>query len=531
MKRDVIRKRIDKDCRKTMFSAMAAYSMGEVVEGAMAVLAASLVGTFADAVFKLDFDLGVGNLVKLLLAVIIGLVFPSLFNMFGEILMTKGALMHDKLLLMRFLDKRYADAMKIDEGEIASRLEDDAIDMRCQWVWVWSEAIVVPVTFIYLLYNVLNVSLIFAVIVFGVSLIKLIVPALAKKLRKEFDMKTREYNGKVKSYETDITKKPHVVKLLGLKEAFVERLDDIYKDYYKTTYNKSLTGLVLARNMSAFLNTFCTLIILLVGAVMVADGSITAGAVAAMVGYFAAFNTVVSGIETIIKNVPLYNNSAERIRYFYEDGESVDGKEVKKVETITADKLSFAYDDKTIFKNISFKIDRGMKVAVCGTNGSGKTTLIKLLCGLLKGYEGSLKLGDAELSGIAVNSWREQFAFAEQDAYLFAGSIKENVWFGKLEATEAEVAGVMDRTGITYLADRDVSVAQKELSGGEKQKISIARALLKNTPFLILDEPDNNLDVETLVWLKEFIKKCDRTVIFISHDADMLEVADARIAL
>ncbi len=531
MKKDSLKKKISADCRKAMLPALIAYSSEGVVSALVGVYTADVLGAFADAVFNLDISFGMTNLWKLVSALVISLVFPALFNMLGEVLMISGAFNHNVLVLGRFLDKKYEDAMSIDEGEAGYRLEWDAIDLRCHWIRIYIKVIVIPVTLIYLLYNVLRVSVPFTVIVFGVSLIKLVVPIAAGKLRAEFDKQTRDYNTRVRSYETEITTRPHVINILALKKAFIGRLDDIYKNYYKDVVGKHLKGLVFARNMSSFLDTFCVLIILFAGAVMVANGAISAGAVAAMVGYFAVFNTLIAGVSRIIQSVPLYNNLVERLKFFYEETENFDGVGIKKVEAIAVDKLSFAYDGKTIFKDVSFKVDKGMKVAVCGVNGSGKSTLIKLLCGLIKGYKGSIKLDDVELSHVAINSWRENFAFAEQDAYLFAGKIKENVWLGNLKATDADVESVMERVGITYLADRDVSASQNELSGGEKQKISIARALLRNTPFLILDEPDNNLDAETLLWLKDFIRSCDRTVIFISHDADVLEVADVRIAL
>lgn len=102
---------------------------------------------------------------------------------------------------------------------------------------------------------------------------------------------------------------------------------------------------------------------------------------------------------------------------------------------------------------------------------------------------------------------------------------------GNLSASIEQIEKVMDKIGILYLADRNIDIEKNDLSGGERQKISIARALLKDSAILLLDEPSNHLDSYTKKWLIEWLRKSDKIVIFTSHDKDLLQISDMQIKL
>lgn len=529
-KRDLLRKAIYLDCRTAMTPAVVFYALEEVGTVLLAVYTASILGAFADNIFSLDLSYGLDNFWKLLLCVGITVVIIPLFEIAGEVLMFSNSLKHDRFVLGRFFDKSFESVMQISEGEAQSRLEDDPIDLRCGWVRIAVKSIVTPPALLYLLYYTLQISVIYTLIVFGISVIKLAVPATVAKLQAVYDRQTREYRTQVRTYETEITTKPYMIKLYAVSQPFTKKLDSLYQDYFQNVFSKSVRCSVVADNISDFLDTFCYLLILLVGAVMIAGGSITAGAVAAMVGYFSVFNTIMENIDFIIKNIPIMKNLVDRLEVIYSRAEDLSGEQVDEVWEIKAEKLSFSYDgENMVFENMDFSIRSGDKTAVCGKNGSGKSTFIQLLCGLLKNYTGSFTLNNSELRTIAIESWRSRFAYAAQDPYLFEGTVRENVHLGNLQAAEADVDDILQKIGIGYLADRKVSMSQNDLSGGEKQKVSIARALMKNTPFLILDEPSNHLDTKTSEWLREFISESSKTILYISYDARFVDLADKQI--
>ena len=250
-----------------------------------------------------------------------------------------------------------------------------------------------------------------------------------------------------------------------------------------------------------------------------------------MIGYFGIFNSIIDNVGSLIRSYPIVKDEIERMEILYIDEENNTGESVNNMSVIEATDISFSFDDKKIFNNISFSIEKGEKVAIVGANGSGKSTVLKLLCGLLKEYEGSIKINGKELNCISVDKWRDCFTFVTQDPYLFEGNVIENIGIGNSFADEAALDNVLERLGITYLADRDVLFNDKTLSGGEKQRISIARALLKGTDLIIFDEPSNNLDMNTIEWISKFIETCSETVIYISHDNDLIGKADKIIRL
>ena len=130
-----------------------------------------------------------------------------------------------------------------------------------------------------------------------------------------------------------------------------------------------------------------------------------------------------------------------------------------------------------------------------------------------------------------VNKPLDKKEHVTQDPFLFKGTVRENVKLGNLSDSIEQIEKVMDKIGILYLADRNIDIEKNDLSGGERQKISIARALLKDSAILLLDEPSNHLDSYTKKWLIEWLRKSDKIVIFTSHDKDLLQISDMQIKL
>jgi ABC-type multidrug transport system fused ATPase/permease subunit len=200
------------------------------------------------------------------------------------------------------------------------------------------------------------------------------------------------------------------------------------------------------------------------------------------------------------------------------------------------EQVGFSYKNGyEVLKGLSLEIKKGQIHALVGSSGSGKSTVLKLLCGF---YD--IDKGDIKLYGECYSKWnleqlRKNFAVVSQEVYLFPGSIRDNIAYGKPDATEAEI---IEASKTAYAHDfimnfeegYETMVGERgvRLSGGQKQRISIARAILKNAPVLLLDEPTSALDTnsEKLVQkaLDEFMK--DRTVIIVAHRMSTIVKAD-----
>lgn len=527
-----IHRLISRDCRKAMYPAAIFHTLNDCLVNLLSIYAATVLGSFADSILQMNVDLGVQNIVQLLICLVILVLLMPFVDLLGRLIMLKNSLKHDRKVLRRFLNKKYESIICYDAGDIQYRIEWDVCRLRIYWVELVTKIVMIPIICIYLLYQSLQISWIYTLVVIAISAVKLIVPFSVRKLESRYDKAEREYQTAVRASETEFTRNPVAVKLHGLTNPLIQKLDDIYRKYFASTYVHQTRCKTAASNITAGLDVFCMLAILFAGAVMAAAGLISAGEIAAMMGFFAVYQTVLGNLDFIIRNKPVYENLVERNRLLYCDPEEESGRQTGEISAVQAANLSFSYEEgSSVFENLAFTINAGEKVVIAGQNGSGKSTLTKLLCGLYTGYRGSLRVNGTELSELSMESLRKQVAYAAQDPFLFEGSVRENIRLGNLNASDTETDAVIDRLGIRALAGKNISAGQKELSGGEKQKISIARALLKNTSFLILDEPSNNLDQQTIEWLRNFIASYPKTILYISHEKQMIEIADKKIVL
>lgn len=528
---NIYKKRVVRDCMTTVFPSAVFNVLDAVIGALLIVYTSSIFAKFADAIFEQNISYGMENFGTLIVCVLISLFVMPLFGTIKEILLFNNALKHNRMIYGRYLNKRFKEAQQFSEGEVQYRLEDDAIDVRCMWLDLVTKCIATPIMLGYLLYHSVRISLLYTIIIFFVCTLKLAIPIVTKKLNAKYDKEVREYQTKVRSYEFEVLDQPHKVKMYGLTAPLLQRFDQVYASFFRDTLKKSIRLSAVSSNVSGILDTFCTILILLSGSILVAKGEMTAGGIAAAFGFLSIFNTLFGNISSLIRDFPVFDTLVDRLTVFYTDEEVASGIPVSSPQEITAEDLSFSYDEKSVFQCVNFSIHQGDKVAICGQNGSGKSTLIKLLCGLLKDYSGHIKIDGQELSGLSAHSWYDCIAYTEQDPYLFPMSIRENIHIGNLKASNEELDEVIRKLEIEYLVSRDTQIEDPKLSGGEKQKVSIARALLKNTPIIIMDEPTNNLDRESCMWLRDFIRHSTKTIIFVSHEPELVSCADYKICL
>ena len=319
--------------------------------------------------------------------------------------------------------------------------------------------------------------------------------------------------------------------LLGVKKRWIEKMDKLFQSYYETIYQKNVFFKAVSENLISFMDTFCMVMIMFIGAVMIAKGLISTGNVVAMIGFFPVFSLIEQNLMACIQEIPQFENVLERMKVLYTGHEQTYEKKSDTFEKIKIKDLQYQYNGKRVLKGISFGIESNCKIALMGENGSGKTTLLNILSGALVDYKGSILIDSVELKELNKEWWRTQVAYVTQDPFLFKGTVRENVKLGNLSASIEQIEKVMDKIGILYLADRNIDIEKNDLSGGERQKISIARALLKDSAILLLDEPSNHLDSYTKKRLIEWLRKSDKIVIFTSHDKDLLQISDMQIKL
>lgn len=208
---------------------------------------------------------------------------------------------------------------------------------------------------------------------------------------------------------------------------------------------------------------------------------------------------------------------------------------------ISLQNISFSYNQEFSLCNISLELEPYSQVAIIGKSGSGKTTLMHLIAGLLPAEEGDVEVNGRSRTEFSENSWFSQLSYISQSPYLFAGSIKENIAIGiNREAAPEEISEAAEKAGITELIDSLpqgletlVGEGGRGLSGGEKQRIALARAFLKKPAVILFDEPTTGLDLQTEMILQQSLAELSRyaTVITVAHRLHTIRSSDKIVYL
>jgi len=251
-----------------------------------------------------------------------------------------------------------------------------------------------------------------------------------------------------------------------------------------------------------------------------------------------------SGIVSSISKVYMGLPSLRLVNSGLSDKEHVTNDKVSfnsSVESISFSDFGFKYNEKLIFKDLNFSLERGKSYAIVGDSGSGKSTILKVLLRLLENYDGSIKINcEQELRDISTHSLRESFSMVTQDPHLFSVCVKENITFGKKEFTENDILDSIRSASLTVgkLSEEELLAYEiinqgSNLSGGQKQRVNIARALLRKPEVLLLDEFTSSLDHETEEELLRTVEKLkqDKIVILISHKKEIASYVDYVIEL
>lgn len=282
-------------------------------------------------------------------------------------------------------------------------------------------------------------------------------------------------------------------------------------------------------------------VIIVSGGVFIAKGSLKISDLAIYVLYI---NLFLNPIDVLINYTEAFQKGYAGFKRFIEVMETepdiVDKAGAQPLADIKGEidykNVSFRYaDDSNVLDNVSLTISAGKNIALVGPSGGGKTTLCSLLPRFYDVAAGSITIDGKDIRDVTLESLRNAIGIVQQDVYMFNGSIKENIAYGKADATDAEIIKAAQKANIhefilsldegynTYVGERGV-----RLSGGQKQRLSIARVFLKNPPILILDEATSALDNESEKYIQKSLEKLskNRTTIVIAHRLSTIKNSD-----
>lgn len=313
------------------------------------------------------------------------------------------------------------------------------------------------------------------------------------------------------------------VELQGYQERIVKSSK---KANLLLTYNTTVEKITMQLLMSC---------IYILGAIQVFNLETSVGTTFAFISYSAYVTSPITAIMNIKQMLAGIFPSVERyVAFINIEEEQVEGEKVPSMGDIILTDVSMYYDtnpNKYAIENLSLTIKAGSKTAVIGTNGSGKSTLINLLLRLYRYNSGSITMNGVEISSLNLDDYRSMFSVVSQDVVLFNGTIKDNLCLYK-DFSDSAIKFAIQASGLEgfikeHSLDYVVGERGTALSGGEKQKLSLARAILHDKPILILDEATANTDVYSKKYIHNYLfEATEKTVIIITHSDEVLQMMD-----
>ena len=428
-----------------------------------------------------------------------------------------------------------------ETGDILSRITND-VDSISQnlnhslGTLVSSITLLVGSTIMMFTTNVvMSISAIIASL-FGFALMFLIL----SKSQKYFEMKQAGL-GNLNSHIEEIYSGHDIVKVYNGEKSAQNEFNKLNKDlYFSNQKSQFLSGLMPP--IMGFIGNFGYVVVCIVGALLTIKGNISFGVIVAFMIYIRLFTNPLSQIAQAMTSLQSTAAASERVFEFLDEKEMLDESSISRIKDITNIKgniefknVRFSYnEDKIIIKDFNANIKDGQKIAIVGPTGAGKTTLVNLLMKFYDINEGDILIDGISIKNISREQIHELFTMVLQDTWLFNGTVKENVVFNKKNISDEKIWQALSTVGIKHFVktlsgglgatiDNDESISQ-----GEKQLLTIARGMLEETPFLILDEATSNVDTRT----EELVQKAmdqltkGKTSFIIAHRLSTIKNAD-----
>lgn len=426
-----------------------------------------------------------------------------------------------------------------ETGKIMSRMTNDLFEVS-ELAHHGPENIIISTltiitSFVYL--ASINISL--TLIVFlCVPFLLVISAALRKKMKTAFK-KSREAIALINAALESSISGIRVTKAFTNSKNEEEKFEIGNKDFVNSR-REAYKAMGQFHSSTTFITDVFNVVVLLAGGLFLYSGKINFGDYTA---FIVSVNIFISPVKTLIEFMEQYQNGVtgfERFTEILDQEPEKDCEGAKDIGKVNGDvelkNVTYGYgDDKDVLRNINLKIKKGETFALVGPSGGGKTTICHLIPRFYNVEDGEILIDGKEIHSVTMESLRRNIGIVQQDVYLFNASIKENIMYGKLDATDDEVIEAAKRANIhdaimdmphgydTVIGERGV-----RLSGGQKQRLSIARVFLKNPPILILDEATSALDNTTEILIQNSLDELckGRTTIVVAHRLSTIKNAD-----
>ncbi len=431
-------------------------------------------------------------------------------------------------------------------GEIQSRVVND-IETVNQTLSQSLTQIITSITMIVgILVMMIRINLLMtvtALIVLPLSMV--IIRLIIGKTQVHFKNQ-QKYLGEVNSHVEEMYTGHTIVKAFNQEQTSIETFDHYNDKLYESAWKSQfLSGLMMP--LTNFVGNLAYVAVCILGGHLALKGTITIGNIQAFIQYVRSFNQPVAQVANVANLLQSTAAAAERVFAFIEEQEEDDATASDPSHpTLTWNRetlqgqvgfehVGFGYGDELIIKDFNFQVQPGQRIAIVGPTGAGKTTIVKLLLRFYELNQGRITVDGNDIKDYSREDLRSMFGMVLQDTWLFNGTVRENIRYGNMTATDAEVAEAAKAAHIHHFImtqpkgyDMEINEEASNISQGQKQLLTIARAMLADTPILILDEATSSVDTRTETQIQQAMANLmkDRTSFIIAHRLSTIRDAD-----
>ena len=436
---------------------------------------------------------------------------------------------------------------RVSQGDVLSRITNDVDTLTNSLNQSITQLITSVCTLVGVLIMMLSISWQLTLVALCIIPVSLAFVMVIVKFSQKHFKNQQKYLGTVNGQVEEMYGGHLIVKAFGREEKAVEAFERENEKLYNAGWKSQfLSGLMMP--VMNFVGNLGYVVICMVGASMAAGGTMTIGGIQAFIQYVRSFTQPINQLANISNQLQMTVAAAERIFQFL--GEAEEPEEAPKLQTkdldlrgdIVFDHVQFGYEDSEdlVIRDFSATVKAGQKVAIVGPTGAGKTTMVKLLMRFhdLKG--GQITLDGHPITDFSRTDLRSQFGMVLQDAWLYSGSILENIRYGKLTATDEEVVQAAKTAQADHFIrtlpggyQMELNEEASNVSQGQKQLLTIARAVLADSKVMILDEATSSVDTRTAVLIQKAMDNLmkGRTSFIIAHRLSTIREADLILCL
>ena len=434
---------------------------------------------------------------------------------------------------------------KKTNGEVLSRVTNDIDAISQNLNQILSQMITAVTTLIGVLVMMLSISVtmtLVSLIVIPLSLIMMMF--VVKKSQKHFRAQ-QEFLGHTNGHIEEMYSGHNIMKAFNGEEKAIEEFDKLSDTLYNSAWKSQfLSGMMMP--IMTFIGNLGYVIVAIMGGFLAIRNKIQVGDILAFIQYVKSFMQPISQTAQIANVMQQTAAAAERVFEFLEEEEILEDVKnsisTKDIEgAVKFEHVKFGYnEDKIIINDFSINIKPGQKVAIVGPTGAGKTTIVKLLMRFYELNDGNILIDGHDYRDFTRNELRKMFGMVLQDTWLFNGSIMENIRYGRLDASDEEVIKAAKLAHadhfIKTLADgynMEINEEANNISQGQKQLLTIARAILSDPKILILDEATSSVDTRTEVLIQQAMENLmeGRTSFIIAHRLSTIKNADVILVM